>query len=284
MSIAVPCIDEALDFFRRNFPIEMRCQKFPGYTPDFSWCDFYLGDFKIELIEPAGEASFVERFLHRRGPGLHHWSLDGVGLEPLLAQMEADGLRIVDRFRGPNGEFTAFVSPRSAFGVLIQFWEVPHLRPAERPAVVPYRLPNGVTVRLRVDHLSLAVRDIEKTLAFFERYFPFRLRRAPHLGWDRTFLVASFYLKGYKVELIQNARGKSGFVQDFIDRRGEGMHHISIDVDHLDAYAAHLEANGVRVVERQTLPNGIRTAFLSPRSAFGTLIQLWQPLDFDTRP
>ena len=74
--------------------------------------------------------------------------------------------------------------------------------------------------------------------------------------------------------------GRASFVERFIERRGEGLHHISIDVDDLDAYVAQLEADGVRVVDRRELRDGIKTAFISPRSAFGTLIQLWQPPEF----
>jgi methylmalonyl-CoA epimerase len=129
---------------------------------------------------------------------------------------------------------------------------------------------------MSVDHLSLAVRDIDATLAFFQSYFPFRLRRPPHPGWDGTFLVASFYVNDYKVELIQNIPGKSGFVERFIERRGEGMHHISIDIDALDPYVADLEVAGVRVVDKRDLRAGQKTAFISPRSAYGVLIQLWQ--------
>jgi methylmalonyl-CoA/ethylmalonyl-CoA epimerase len=135
---------------------------------------------------------------------------------------------------------------------------------------------------MRVDHVSIAVRDIEATLRFFERYFPFRERRRPHPGWDGTFLVSSFYVNDYKVELIQGVPGRASFVERFIARRGEGLHHIAIDVDDLDAYAAQLEADGVRIVDRAALRNGIETAFISPRSAFGTLIQLWQPREFRT--
>jgi catechol 2,3-dioxygenase-like lactoylglutathione lyase family enzyme len=276
VSIAVPAIDAALAFFRRHFPLEMGWEKRPGYVSDFNWCDFYLGDFKLELIESARADSFVDRFLAKRGPGLHHWSLEAVGLAPLIARMQADGLRIVDIHDAGNGELTAFISPRSARGVLVQFWQVPRLSPSRPRGAVPYVLRSGATVRMKVDHLSLAVRDIEATLAFFRRYFPFRLRRPPHPGWDGTFLVASFYVNDYKVELIQNRAGTSGFVGRFIERRGEGMHHLSIDIDCLDPYVAQLEADGVRVVDKRDLDNGRKTAFISPRSAYGVLIQLWQ--------
>jgi methylmalonyl-CoA/ethylmalonyl-CoA epimerase len=280
VSIAVPSIDEALGFFQRCFPIQIGVAKRPGYVPEFNWCDFYLGSFKLELIESARPASFVERFLAKRGPGLHHWSFEAAGLVSHLDRLEREGLRIVDRFDA-GGEFsTAFISPRSAHGVLVQFWQVPELDRTERPQVVRHALTGGEFVNLRADHVSIAVRDIESTLAFFERYFPFRLRRPPHPGWDGTFLVASFYINDYKVELIQPRPGRSGFADRFIARRGEGFHHISIDVDRLDPYVAQLEAGGVRVVDRQDLRNGVKTAFISPRSAYGVLIQLWQGTEF----
>ena len=280
VSIAVPEIASALAFFRRYFPIQMGVATRPGYVPDFNWCDFYLGQFKLELIDSARSGSFVDRFLAKRGAGLHHWSLNSRHLAPLISRMEGDGLRIVDKFDAGDGEVTAFISPRSAFGVLVQFWQVGEFEEPERVAVATYPLRNGDPVRMRVDHVSIAVRDIEETLRFFETYCPFRLRRAPHPGWDGTFLVASFYVHDYKVELIQPRPGREGFAQRFIDRRGEGFHHISIDIDHLDPYLAQLENDGVRVVDKQLLRNGVKTAFISPRSAFGVLIQLWQSPEF----
>jgi methylmalonyl-CoA epimerase len=284
VSIAVRDIDDALAFFRRHFPVAMGVPKRPGYVPEFNWCDFYLGRFKIELIESAAPGSFVDRFLARRGPGFHHWSLYTDRLEPLVTRMEADGLRVVDKFDTGDGEATAFLSPRSAYGVLIQFWQVgAAAAPAERPDVASFALRDGRPVRTRVDHLSVAVRNIDATLRFFETYFPFRLRRPPHPGWDGTFLVASFYVDDYKIELIQGRPGHASFVERFIERRGEGLHHIAIDVDDLDAYTGELEADGVRIVDRRALRHGIKTAFISPRSAFGTLIQLWQPAEFRTR-
>lgn len=285
VSIAVPRIADTLAFFRRCFPVEMRAETQPGYSQDFNWCDFHVGHFKFELIEPAvpGEG-FVSRFLSRRGPGLHHWSLETTRLAPVLERLEADGARIVDRFEGADGSKTAFVSPRSAYGVLIQFWQVPALDAPERPPAATHRLRSGERVRMRVDHISIAVRDIDSALRFFQRHLPFQLRRAAHPGWDGSFLIANFFVNGYKVELIQNAPGRpGGFVDRFIERRGEGLHHISLDVDRLDPYLAELEADGVRIVDRETLGNGHKTAFISPRSAHGVLFQFWEsPEDWPT--
>jgi methylmalonyl-CoA epimerase len=281
VSIAVNRLDEAYDFFRRHFPLVPGVSPQPGYVPEFNWCDFYVGGFKLELIESAAPESFVARFLARRGPGFHHWSLYTDRLPPLIARMEADGLRVVDKYDAGDGNVTAFLSPRSAFGVLIQFWQVGEAVHAPRSRdIASLTLATGAQVRMRVDHVAIAVRDIEAALRFFATYFPFRLRRPPHPGWDGTFLIASFYVNDYKVELIQGRPGRASFVDRFIERRGEGLHHIAIDIDDLDAYVAHLVADGVRVVDRRELAGGIKTAFISPRSAFGTLIQLWQPTAF----
>jgi len=276
VSIAVPAIDPALAFFRRHFPFRMGEAKRPGYVDEFTWCDFYLGGFKLELLESARDGSFVERFLARRGPGFHHWSLKVDKLAPLIARLEADGVRIVDHFDAGDGDVTAFISPRSCFGVLVQFWQAGDLAPSKTDNGAVHQLRNGEVVRMRVDHISIAVRDIDATLRFFAAYFPFQLRRDPHPGWDGMFSIASFYVNGYKVELIQARPGRASFVERFIARRGEGLHHLSIDVDPLDPYVAQLEADGVRVVDKQQLRNGAKTAFISPRSAHGVLIQLWQ--------
>jgi hypothetical protein len=59
--------------------------------------------------------------------GFHHLSIDVDQLDPLMAQLEADGVRIVDKADIGGGWKTAFISPRSAHGVLIQFWQDPAL-------------------------------------------------------------------------------------------------------------------------------------------------------------
>jgi methylmalonyl-CoA/ethylmalonyl-CoA epimerase len=123
VSIAVRSIDRALDFFLEHFPAEANEPKQAGYgeRPEFSWTDFTIGHFKIELIESARPASFVERFLARRGEGFHHLSFEIADLVPF----ERAGVEIVDRLDFAPGRRTAFLHPRSAFGVLVQFWQGP---------------------------------------------------------------------------------------------------------------------------------------------------------------
>ena len=132
-------------------------------------------------------------------------------------------------------------------------------------------------IRLRFDHVSIAVKSIDRAYDFFAKYFPIKLRGAKSLDdqVSGSFYWQDFHLGGFVVELIEDPPGKPGFVTKFIERHGEGMHHLSIETDNLDALVANLKAGGVRVVDEQKYESGSATAFISPRSAFGALIQFW---------
>jgi methylmalonyl-CoA/ethylmalonyl-CoA epimerase len=275
VSIAVRSIDRALDFFLEHFPARPNEPKQAGYgeRPDFHWTDFTIGPFKIELIASARPASFVERFLAKRGEGFHHLSFEIADLDPQLERLEADGVRIVDRFEGGDGHTTAFVHPRSAFGTLIQFWERREPGALEEPSAGGIVVKDGA--RWRVDHLSLALERIEPAVRFFERHFDGRLEDESHLGYDGSFRLRQMRLRDYRLELMEPARPE-GFLARFLARRGEGMHHLSIDVEDLDTALAPFERAGVVIVDRLDFAPGRRTAFLHPRSAFGVLVQFWQ--------
>jgi methylmalonyl-CoA/ethylmalonyl-CoA epimerase len=275
VAIAVRSINPALDFFLEYFPARLNEPKRAGYgeRPEFSWTDFTIGSFKIELIESARPASFVERFLAKRGEGFHHLSFEIERLDPQLERLESDGVRIVDRFDEGDGHKTAFVHPRSAFGTLIQFWQQQESAALEAPSTGGIVVKNGV--RWQVDHLSLALERVEPALAFFERHFAGRLEVEPHLGYDQSFRRLQMRLRDYRLELMEPARPES-FLSRFLTRRGEGMHHLSIDVEDLDTALVPFERAGATIVGRFDFAPGRRTAFLHPRSAFGVLIQFWQ--------
>jgi methylmalonyl-CoA/ethylmalonyl-CoA epimerase len=275
VSIAVRSIDRALDFFLEHFPARPNEPKRAGYgdRPEFSWADFTIGRFKIELIESARPESFVERFLAKRGEGFHHLSFEIADLDPQLERLEADGARIVDRFDGGDDHATAFVHPHSAFGTLIQFWERREQGALEAPSAGGIVVKDGA--RWQVDHLSLALERIEPAVRFFERHFGGCLEVGSHLGYDQSFRLLQMRLRDYRLELMEAARPES-FLARFLKRRGEGMHHLSIDVEDLDTALAPFERAGVAIVDRLDFAPGRRTAFLHPRSAFGVLIQFWQ--------
>jgi methylmalonyl-CoA/ethylmalonyl-CoA epimerase len=100
-----------------------------------------LGDYRVELMEPARTEGFLPRFLARRGPGMHHLSIDVEDLDAALAPFERAGVRVVDRLDFARDRKTAFLHPNSLFGVLIQFWQEP-VDEWSRP-IAPLARPRG---------------------------------------------------------------------------------------------------------------------------------------------
>jgi methylmalonyl-CoA/ethylmalonyl-CoA epimerase len=280
LAIAVRDSDAALAFFRRHFPVEMMNERQLGHTGDYTWCDFFIGNFKLELIQSAASGSFVERFIAKRGEGLHHLSIKAPDFDRTIGDLERGGVRVVDRFEAGDAK-TAFISPRSAFGTLIQFWN--HFEPEpSHPAVVVHHY-DGIPVRVRVNHLAIAVRDLDAGLDFFERFFPIVRGRPAHVGYDPSFRLTNFHVGHYKIELIApNPAAGPGFLDRFFAKRGEGFHHVSLDVDRLEPVLAALEHGGVRIADRGRSSWGRHTAFISPRSAFGVLIQFWEHPELGT--
>ncbi len=172
VSAAVPAIAPAFTALAEVLPLDVETPTTAGYDADFRWTDFWLGDRKLELIESARPGSFVERFLARRGPGMHHLSLDveDGGLDDYLATLERDGLRIVDRGEYEGGSRTAFISPRTSPGILVQFWEIPGYR-GGRFGAARAPLAERIGVRFRFDHLAIAVHDPGAARAWFARTF-----------------------------------------------------------------------------------------------------------------
>jgi methylmalonyl-CoA/ethylmalonyl-CoA epimerase len=276
ISIATESIDRGVAWFLRYFttyprsPRQLSEQARGGFT----WQDFYLGGEAVEFIEELpGRQDFIAEFLRRRGEGMHHLSFEVDRLDPIVAAWKKRGLRVVDDYDLADGARTAFLSPRSAFGALIQLWQpVDYEKPIPRP-------PADDAVRF--DHLALAVRDIRSATAFFEQNFGAQVLTEPTPSSTQgNFILAQVAIASLKLEFIQSPGSGTGddFVARFIERRGEGMHHFTIGVKDFDGVLGKLSRDDLRLVGKQTNWRGERQFFISPRSAFGALIQVWDDL------
>jgi methylmalonyl-CoA epimerase len=81
-----------------------------------------VGDSAIELIEATQEDSLIKRFMDKRGPGLHHMTLEVDNLEEQLAFLREKDIKLIDEKprQGAAGSLIAFVHPDSTGGVLIE--------------------------------------------------------------------------------------------------------------------------------------------------------------------
>ena len=85
----------------------------------------HLGPLTLELLEPRGTGHTVTRFLEKRGPGLHHVSLEVADLEGSIAECRAAGVQPIDESprAGAAGTRVAFLQPKSLGGVLVELVE-----------------------------------------------------------------------------------------------------------------------------------------------------------------
>lgn len=127
----------------------------------------------------------------------------------------------------------------------------------------------------KFDHVGLAVRDSEEVAAWLSKLFGFEMtetRTEPEAGFKST-LISNAEVT---LELIQPI-GPEGMIQKFIEKRGAGLHHISIRVDDLDAEMKRLKSLGVQFIgEEAAQLDDSRVIFIHPRSTSGLLVELVQ--------
>ena len=119
-AIAVHSIQAALPLYRDllgGVPNGFERQSERG----FAWLTVrYPNGSQVELLEPIGDGGFLHTFLGRHGEGVHHMTFIVADVRHAAERARAAGLRIVDEdYRDPHWQ-EAFISPRSAFGTIVQ--------------------------------------------------------------------------------------------------------------------------------------------------------------------
>jgi|SRR5271165_3808052 len=119
IGIAVKSITEARKFFEGILGAHfMYDSDNPG--AGFKLCELDLNGLTIELLEPLGESSFLAQFINKRGEGMHHLTFDVPDSKARCGALKEQGVRIVDEIEWSPRSYEAFISPKSAHGVLIQ--------------------------------------------------------------------------------------------------------------------------------------------------------------------
>jgi len=121
IGIAVKSIEQHLKVWRDifGFSVEMTTEV-AGQEVKVSMLD--VGGVKVELIEPMTSDSTIQRFIEKRGEGLHHLSFEVNDLEKTIEEFHERGVRMIDEAprRGAHASKIAFVHPSSTGGILIE--------------------------------------------------------------------------------------------------------------------------------------------------------------------
>lgn len=128
----------------------------------------------------------------------------------------------------------------------------------------------------KIDHIAIAVRSLKDSLEIYATHFGLRLESIEEIRDQKT-RVALLSTGDSHLELIE-AMGDDSPVAKFIDKRGEGLHHICFWVEDIVGELERLNAAGVRLVDKSPRrgSGGRLIAFVHPSSTGGVLIELAQ--------
>ena len=129
-------------------------------------------------------------------------------------------------------------------------------------------------MKATLDHIGIAVRDLDAALAFYRDALGLEVGEAEEVPSERV--RAQFLPLGDTALELLEATDEGSAIARSIERRGPGIHHITLRVPDLAAALAGLRERGVRLVDEQPRPGagGSRVAFIHPSAAQGVLIEL----------
>jgi LAO/AO transport system kinase len=132
-----------------------------------------------------------------------------------------------------------------------------------------------VDTTFEIDHLGVAVRSVEEALAFYESRLGMTVAARETVAAEKV-NVAMLPAAGSRIELLE-ATGAESAIARFIEKRGEGLHHVALKVPDLAATIARLQAGGARIIgEPRKGAGGHLYVFVHPASTGGVLLELIQ--------
>jgi methylmalonyl-CoA/ethylmalonyl-CoA epimerase len=131
-------------------------------------------------------------------------------------------------------------------------------------------------MKATLDHVGIAVADLEAALRFYRDALGLEIETPEEVASQRV--RAHFIPAGEAALELLEATAPDSPIAKYLEKRGPGLHHITLRVDDIDAALAQLKARGVRLIDDRPREgaHGSRVAFIHPASAHGVLVELKQ--------
>lgn len=125
-----------------------------------------------------------------------------------------------------------------------------------------------------IEHLGIAVKSIEEALPYYEQVLGLKCYNIEEVA-DQKVKTAFFMVGQTKIELLEPTSEESA-VAKFIEKKGEGIHHIAFAVPSVAEALAEVEAKGVKLIDKAPRggAEGLNIAFLHPKSTCSVLTEL----------
>ena len=128
----------------------------------------------------------------------------------------------------------------------------------------------------KVDHIGVAVNNIDDALKFYTENLGMECKDVEDVPQQKV-KVAFLPVGESKIELLEPSSDESP-VKKFLDKKGEGVHHIALHVDDIEKKLEELKDKGVKLIDEEPRDgaHGAKIAFIHPKSTGGTLVELCQ--------
>jgi len=126
----------------------------------------------------------------------------------------------------------------------------------------------------KIDHIGIAVSNLDETLEFYKNVLGLELHGTEVIE-EQKVKVAFLPVGDSEVELLEST-SPEGPIAKFIEKKGQGIQHVAFKVDDIEAALEEMKAKGIRLIDEKPRygAGGARIAFLHPKSTNGVLIEL----------
>jgi methylmalonyl-CoA/ethylmalonyl-CoA epimerase len=131
----------------------------------------------------------------------------------------------------------------------------------------------------KLEHIGIAVKDLQQSIGLFEALLNCPCYKTETVESEQV--ITAFFRKGEtKIELLANIAA-GGVIEKFIDKKGEGIHHLAFAVDDIRAEMKRLQDEGFNLLHEEPKKGADNkwVCFLHPKSTNGVLIELCQDID-----
>lgn len=125
-----------------------------------------------------------------------------------------------------------------------------------------------------IEHIGIAVKNLEESIAYYEKVLGLSCYAVEEVP-EQKVKTAFFMVGQTKIELLEST-DPEGPIGKFIEKKGEGIHHLAYAVNDLEGALAESESNGIQLIDKTPRKGaeGLHIAFLHPKSTFGVLTEL----------
>jgi len=129
---------------------------------------------------------------------------------------------------------------------------------------------------VKIDHIGIAVKSLSETIKIYEDAIGLKVDAYDQVD-DQGVRVAMLNIGESRIELLEPT-GPDSPIEKFMNKRGEGIHHIAVTVENIQKALDRLKASGVRLIDNEPRrgAHNTRIAFIHPSSTHGVLLELVQ--------